>query len=146
LAALLLSLLILGKVFHSYHWLTVWDATTDPLGVIWLIFLIPAAIFSGMLLAIISPFKPKLVGFGYALVIAATLIAVFTQAQRVDFRRLTEQRAEQVKLAIDRFYAREGDYPQNLRQLIPRDTFLLPEPIVIFGQDWCYQGVMSFIV
>jgi hypothetical protein len=68
------------------------------------------------------------------------MIAVSARAQRVDFRQLTEERAERVTQAIETYYAREGRYPQDLRQLVPRYVLSLPGPVIIYGQDWCYDG------
>ena len=47
------------------------------------------------------------------------MIAVSAGAQRVDFRQLTKERAERVTHALETHYAREGHYPQDLRQLTP---------------------------
>ena len=61
-------------------------------------------------------------------------------AQRVDFRQLTEARAERVSEAIENYYGRYGRFPQNLSQLTPRYILSLPEPVIIYGQTWCYEG------
>jgi len=82
----------------------------------------------------------KWAGFLYSLLIPALMIAVSARAQRVDFRQLTEERAERVTQAIETYYAREGHYPQDLRQLVPRYVLSLPGPVIIYGQDWCYDG------
>jgi hypothetical protein len=68
------------------------------------------------------------------------MIAVSARAQRVDFRQLTEERAERVTQAIETYYAREGHYPQDLRQLTPWYALSLPGPVIIYGQEWCYDG------
>jgi hypothetical protein len=68
------------------------------------------------------------------------MIAVSARAQRVDFRQLTEERAERVTQAIETYHAREGHYPQDLRQLTPWYVLSLPGPVIIYGQDWCYDG------
>ena len=139
-AILILGTILIAKAFHNFYWLTVWDNTTDPLGYIWLVFPIFAAFFSGLLLSILLPTGQKWVGIGYALLISALMISVSADAQRADIRVLTEKRAERVSQALESYYAREGTYPQDLQQLIPRDILSLPEPMIIFGQAWCYDA------
>ena len=68
------------------------------------------------------------------------MILVSTLAQRVDFRALTSQRADRVVQSIESFYAREGHYPESLSELTPRFILVLPEPIIIYGQEWCYES------
>ena len=68
------------------------------------------------------------------------MIAVSARAQSVDFRQLTEERAERASQAIETYCAREGRYPQDLRQLTPGYVLSLPGPVTIYGQDWCFDG------
>jgi hypothetical protein len=137
---LVLGALLLAKTLHSLYWFTVWDNTYDSLG--YLLLLVPAlaALFSGVTLSITLSGRKKLAGFLYSLLIPALMIAVSARAQRVDFRQLTEERAERVTQAIETHYAREGRYPQDLRQLTPWYILSLPGPVIIYGQDWCYDG------
>jgi hypothetical protein len=72
------------------------------------------------------------------------MIAVSARAQQVDFRQLTEERAERVTQAIESYYAQEGHYPKDLGQLTPRHALWLPGPVIIYGQDWCYDGGNSY--
>jgi hypothetical protein len=74
------------------------------------------------------------------LIIPVLLIAVSALAQRVDFRQLTVERAKQVSQAIETSYDREGRYPQNLMQVTPWYMLSFPGPVIIYGQDWCYDG------
>jgi hypothetical protein len=137
---LALSALLLVKMLHTIYWLTVWDNTYDSLGYIWLVFPILAALFSGLLLSISLPNREKWTGVLYALLMPALMIGVSAQAQRVDFRQLTEKRAERVNQAIETYYARNGRYPQELQQLTPWTILSLSRPIIIYGQGWCYDG------
>jgi hypothetical protein len=65
---------------------------------------------------------------------------VYEFASTVDFRQLTEERAGRVNQAILAYQAREGSYPENLQQLIPRYLFTIPKPVIINRQNWCYDG------
>lgn len=139
LVVLVLGVLLLAKALHSLYWLMVWDATYDPLNYIWLFFPSLAVLLSGTMLAITLPGKAKLVGVLYVLLIPA-IIVIFIYAQRVDFRQLTEERAERTSKVVEAYYSREDRYPQNLQQLYPWYTLALPGPVIIYGQDWCYDG------
>jgi len=137
---LVLSALLLAKTLHNLYWLTVWDNTDDSLGYLWLVVPVVAVLFSGVMLSITLPGRIKLAGFLYSLLISALMIAVSARAQSVDFRQLTEERAGRTSQAIETYYARKGSYPQNLRQLTPGYVLSLPGPVIIYGQDWCYNG------
>jgi hypothetical protein len=136
---LVLSALLLAKVIHNFYGFMVWDTTYDSLGNLWLPFAVLVVLFSSAFLFSILPGRAKLAGFLYLLLVPA-LIAVSARAQRVDFRQLTEERAGRTSQAIEAFYAREGRYPHDLRQLIPWYILSLPGPVIIYGQDWCYDG------
>jgi membrane protein implicated in regulation of membrane protease activity len=137
---LVLSALLLAKALHNFYWFMVWDATGDSLGYFWLAVPVPAVLLSGVVLSIVLPGRTKLAGFLYSLLVLALVIGVSACAQRVDLRQLTEERAERVTQAIETHYAREGRYPHDLRQLTPWYVLSLPGPVIIYGQDWCYDG------
>jgi len=131
---------LLGKTLHHLYWFMVWDNTYDSLGYLWLLFLVLPVFLSGVTLSITLSGGMKWAGFLYSLLILGLMIAVSARAQRVDFRQLTEERAERVTQAIESYYTREGRYPQDLRQLTPWYILSLPGPVIIYGQDWCYDG------
>lgn len=135
-----LSALLLAKTLHNLYWLTFWDNTNDPLGYLWLGFPVLAALFSGVILSATLAGRTKLVGFLYSLLTVGLMIAISARAQSVDFRRLTEERAGRAGQAIETYYARQGRYPQDLRQATPWYVRSLPGPVIIYGQDWCYDG------
>ena len=134
------SAVLLAKTLHHLYWFTVWDNTYDSLGYLLLLVPVPAALFSGVTLSITLSGRMKWTGFLYSLLILGLMIAVCARAQSVDFRQLTEERAGRVSQAIETYYAREGRYPQDLRQLTPWYVLSLPGPVIIYGQDWCYDG------
>ena len=138
--SLLLGSLLLAKALHSLYWLTLWDNTYDGLGYIGLVFPFLAVFLAGLLLIVTLPAKAKVRGFMYWLFMPALLIVVSTFAQRVDFKQLTEERAERVSQALESYYNQKGHYPQDLNQLTPKYILSLPKPEILFGQDWCYDG------
>jgi len=138
--SLVLSVLLIIKIIHNLYWLTVWDNTYDPIEYIWLIVPIFAVLLSGLTLLVAVPYRTKLAGLLYILLVPAVMIAVSTVAQRVDFRQETIEGAERTVLAIEAFRRTEGYYPQSLQKLTPFYIFSLPKPMIFYGQDWCYQG------
>ena len=136
---LLVGALLIIKALFTLYDLTVWDNTYDSLGYIWLFFPILATLLAGLTLLAL-PSRTKMMSILYLLALPAVMISVSTLAQRVDFRVLTSQNAERVVQAIESFYAREGRYPESLSELTPRSILSLPEPLIIYGQAWCYES------
>ncbi|MFU8773774.1 MAG: hypothetical protein ACNA8H_15310 [Anaerolineales bacterium] len=141
---LILAAMILGKMLYNVYQLTLWDNTYDPLGHLWIIFPVAGSFVSGLMLSVGLPGKAKFISLAYALIVPGTLILVSTLAQQVDFRQLTEQRAERLVLAIDSYYRNNQRYPERLQDLTPRYVLSLREPVIIYGQDWCYQSGDGF--
>ena len=102
-----------------------------------------AVIFSSFLLFFVLLYRTKPAGFLYLLLIPA-LIAISARAQQVDFRQLTEERAKHVSQLIENHHDRVGRYPENLRELTPWYAFPLPGPVIIYGEDWCYDGSVDY--
>lgn len=137
---LILCALLIVKTLHNLYDLTVWDNTDDGLGYIWLYVPVFIVLLSGLTLSIILPGRIKLAGPIYSILIPILLIAVSTLAQRVDFRRETMKQAERAVRAIESYYARNGSYPKTLSQLGPWYSLSHPRPMIIYGQDWCYES------
>jgi hypothetical protein len=139
--ALLLCMFLLFKSLHNLYWLLVWDKTADGIGHFWMMFgPLPIAFITGLMLVVALEGKQKLAGLLYLLVIPGLLIVLVVRVPQVDVRQITEKRAEHVVRAIEAFHAQWGFYPPELRYLISWGTSRLPEPTIIYGQDWCYQG------
>ncbi len=137
--ALVLSALVLVKALHTFYGFMVWDSTGDSLGMLWLGMPVLSLLFSSALLSGLLPGNAKLAGLSYLLSIPL-MILLAARAQSVDFRRLTEARADRARQAIEAYYAREGRYARDLGQLTPWLVLSLPGPVVIYAQSWCYQG------
>lgn len=139
-----LSLLLLAKALHSLYWLLIWDSTYDPLNFFWLGLPLLGLFFIGTILFSVAEGKAKMAALFFGIGVPLLLIALAEQAQTVDFRQLTEQHAAQVSAAVEKYYDRNGRYPQNLHQLTPRYFLSLPKPVIIFGQTWCYDEGEAF--
>lgn len=138
--SLMLSALLVVKTLHNFYDLTLWDNTDDPLGYLWLIIPIFVVLLSGLMLSASLSEWMKLAGPMYSIFVSMLLIAVSALAQRVDFRVETAKRAERIVQAIEAYHAREGRYPEALSKTSPWYAIPLPKPMIIHGQDWCYQS------
>jgi len=132
--------ILVAKTLHHLYWFTIWDNTYDSLGYLLLLVPLIGVLLSGIVLSIALSGRMKLAGFVYPLLVFGLMVGISARAQDVDFHRLTQARAERVRQAVEAYRAREGRYPQDLRQLIPRYSLWLPGPVIIYGQDWCYDG------
>jgi hypothetical protein len=135
-----LGLLLLLKALHTTYWLFIWDSTGDSLDFLWLSFPILAVLFGGISLFFILPERTKLAAWLYLLLIPGLLIGVYSLTRSVDFRQLTEARAARTIEAVEAYYSQEGHYPESLGQLTPRYILSVPQPVIIYGQKWCYEG------
>jgi len=139
-ACIILGGVLVLKMLHNLYELTVWDSTYDPLTYLLLIVPIWAVLLSALMLFIILPQRTKLTGLLYLILIPGLMITVSARAQRIDFRQVTVRRADRTVQAIESFFAREGHYPGTLSELTPRYLLSVPEPMIIYGQDWCYES------
>jgi hypothetical protein len=141
---LIMAVMILSKMLYNVYHLTLWDNTYDPFDYLWILLPVAVGFVSGLMLSVGLPGKAKFISLAYALIVPGTLILVSNLAQQVDFRQLTEQRADRLVLAIDSYYQRNQRYPARLQDLSPRYVLALGEPVIIYGQDWCYHSGDDF--
>lgn len=138
--ALLLSGILLAAYLYNFYWLIIWDSAGDAINFLWLFSPLMSAIFAGAIILVTLPVRTRLAGLIYALLVPLLILTVYGIATLTNFRQLTTARAERVERAIQAYQAREGHYPQNLQQLIPRYLLSIPEPVIIYRQNWCYDG------
>ncbi|MAT98320.1 MAG: hypothetical protein CL608_14340 [Anaerolineaceae bacterium] len=135
-AFLLVGGLLLVKLPHSLYWLFVWDSTHDSFDILWLVIFVPLALFAGFMLAVRLPKQKHFWVLGLPLLPILTCLVVL----QVDYHELTVARADRVAVAVETFQDRNGRYPETLNQLTPWYLLSIPEPTIIYGQDWCYAG------
>ena len=136
----ILSALLLAVALRNYYWLAIWDSTYDGLGFLWLFIPIMGIFLATIGLVATLPRSAKLTALFYLLLLPPALLLVTERTNHVDFYQLTELRAERVNQAIKAYNIQAGTYPDNLQQLTPRHLRSLSEPMIIFGQDWCYDS------
>jgi hypothetical protein len=138
-ANLFLSMLLLAGALYKFYWFMIWDSTGDGLGYLWLPIPALAVLCATTLLLIALPEEIKLAAFSFLLLIPA-MVAITVFTQNVDFRQLTEERAERVSQAIERYFSRNEHYPRHLQDLTPWYMLGIPDPVIIYGQQWCYDA------
>jgi len=143
-----LILPILLLVGYQMWVAAVWDVATDGLRSIFLWLLISiAGIAAAMQLGWALPGKRKVAALAFAVVVPVSMMGAERMGTWGPYGEwgkmpiaVTEQRAEVVNRAIQRYYERNGYYPDALTNLTPRYLVYVPNPLIIPGQTWCYEG------
>jgi hypothetical protein len=124
---------------------SIWDDATDGLGwiMMWMLTSI-IGIGSAILVAWSMPPKRVWVAILFALAVPSMLVGANNLSHNdASFSKpilVTEQRADKIDKAIQRYYEKNNEYPQALSDLTPWYLLYTPNPLIIPGQDWCYQG------
>jgi hypothetical protein len=145
---LLLAASILVLMGYQIVLASVWDVATDGLAGIFLWLLISVlGIAAAMVMAWFLPNKRKLLALAFALIVPILMRCAFWIGTYGPDGKwgmspafVTERRAEMIDRAIQRYYEQRGGYPRVLNDLVPRNLVYIPQPIMIPGQTWCYEG------
>ena len=140
LRLLLASVLLLSLVYQIVMALA-WDEITDGLASVVIVdTVIFASISAGMLMAWSAIGWRRWIALGF--VVAVLLL--MSSAQSPWLHRsplaLTEERAEQVNQAVLRYHTQNARYPETLAVLTPWYLWRIPEPVMVRGLSWCYEG------
>ena len=136
LAALLL--LAMGYRIGSAR---VWDTATDGLGGVFLAMSTSAvSIAVAMVMELKLPNRRKLAARAFAILVPVAMWSAFSIGGKISPPALTEKRAERIDRAVQRFFERNDRYPAQLADLTPWYLWRIPEPVIIPGQTWCYEG------
>ena len=79
-------------------------------------------------------------GIAYAILVPLAMIGAARYGWSVPYHSITEDRALRIQSALEHFHTRAGRYPAALGELVPRDLVWIPVPVILPGEDWCYQG------
>ena len=134
-----LSTIIVSGTLYKFYGFMIWDSTYDALGFLWLPIPVLAIFSSTIMLSIYLPKDTKLIALFYIFLIPIMIIISF-HAQQLDYRQLTASRGARISRALDAYHAQNNHFPQNLQALIPRHFLTIPSPVIIYGQNWCYDG------
>lgn len=136
---------LLVYLAYTIVWASIWDQTSDGLGGImfatWSSF---AAIATGMLMGVTATKWYRSVGFIFAILVPALMFAAFSYGWSVSYHAITKERASRIQDAIESFYTENGRYSQELSELVPNYLLRIPEPIILRGESWCYQGGQDY--
>jgi len=140
-----LAILLLFYLSYTIFWGSLWDQTND--GLFGLFLMQPSAIVAvgtGMVMILAVSGKNRLAGLLFILVVPTVIYQSFETGWRVSYHEMTEKRAAHIARAIDQFHTREGYYPESLAVLTPRDLLFIRQPVVLAGEEWCYEGGMDY--
>ena len=140
-AFLALAVLLLGYFAYTVYWASIWDQTSDGLGgVFFLLYGSIASAAAGYVLVCILPGRHSLAGAAFAVLVPTLLYLAFHRGWEVSYHQLTEDRAAKIEVALERYYADQGRYPQELEALSPRYLLRVPDPVVLRTVGWCYRA------
>lgn len=144
LSLFITGILLIAGTAYALYWHTIWDSTSDGLASIFI--LLPSilvAIGSGIVIAIKGNVPAKITGILLGFLIPILLINVQESGWQVSYHEITENRAARIENALEKYFEREGNYPAQLSELTPRDMLFVRPPVILMGEEWCYQGQMD---
>ena len=141
----ILATLLLALLAFIIFWEGIWEQTVDlGMGVFIALIAGSAAIVTGMLWTVELRGKFRIAGFLYIILIPTMMYQAYEISSKSSYHTITENRANRIEKALDRFHAREGYYPDTLWSLVPRDILFIQGPIIIRGENWCYEGARDY--
>jgi len=136
-----LAMLLLAGLIYTILWGSIWDQTSDGMtGIVLSWFCSLVSIGAGVLMAFSLSGRQRIASLIFLIVVPVLLFQGFTLGWQISNLELTAGRAARIQRAVERFHARQQTYPAALDDLIPRDLLWLPEPVILKGEGWCYQG------
>jgi hypothetical protein len=93
-----------------------------------------------MLMAIFSSGWRRMLGLVFLAVVPLLLAQAFNRGWSVSYHAFTGKRADTIATSLEGYHARVGEYPQKLTGLTPGDMLTIPQPVILHGESWCYQG------
>ncbi|HEX6306348.1 MAG TPA: hypothetical protein VFZ76_19265 [Anaerolineales bacterium] len=133
--------LLLGALAYRIYWFSIWDQTKD--GLYGIVLMMPASLVgigAGMVMTLKSTGRTRLLGAAFAVLAPVVMMGAFQAGWAVDYHAITEGRAARIQGALERFHGRNGRYPAELSEMVPRDLLFVPQPVIFQGEGWCYEG------
>lgn len=148
LATLPLIALLVFLAGYQVMLASIWDVATDGLNGLFLLLVVTVTgIAAAAALAWSRPGRWKAAALVFAVVVSFSMQAAHRLGTYDPDGRwgklptlVTEQRAEAINQALQRYHNQNGRYPDALADLTPRYLVYLPTPFIIPGQSWCYAG------
>jgi hypothetical protein len=140
MAGSLASVLILYLAYIIF-WGSVWDQTSDGIfGVFISHQTALIAVGTGMIIALALRGAQRLAGIFFILILPVLFYQSFEAGWDVSYHEITEARAERITRALEVYRDREGQYPESLKALTPRDLLYIQQAMILAGEEWCYEG------
>jgi hypothetical protein len=140
LRLLLASVLLLSLVYQMVIALA-WDEITDGLASVIIVeTVIFASISAGMLMAWSTIGWRRWIALGFVVAVSLLMNSAYSPWLHRSPLALTEERAEQVNQAVLRYHTQNARYPETLAALTPWYLWRIPEPVMVPGLSWCYEG------
>ena len=144
LGRLLLAILLLGAYIYTFAWMWLWDGTNDGLrGLAVLTVSGVTALGAALVLGMTATGWRRWTGLAFPVLLVGLMAGVVSNAW-LDVsnptHQITEARAARIQEAVEQFQAKTGRYPADLQALVPGELWRIPQPVIIPGQEWCYQG------
>jgi hypothetical protein len=135
------SLIMLAFLAYAILWGGIWDQTMDMgFGFIAAPIAGYLAIGAAMLMTNKLEAKSRLAGLLYMILVPSLIFQAYETGRKISHQTLTEDRAGKIAAALLKYHEREGRYPEKLGDLVPRDLLFIPFPVILLGENWCYQG------
>jgi len=139
------AIILIACLAYTIYWGSVWDHTSDGLfGVFAAQLSAPVGIGAGMLMILALRGRYRLAGILFIIAVPIIIYQSFEAGWRVSYHEITERRAARIARALDRFHTREGHFPESLDTLMPRDLLLIQQPVILAGEEWCYEGSKDY--
>jgi hypothetical protein len=138
---LFLAVIVLVFITYSAYMESVWAQTRD--GPSSLLLFLPAGIsaaVAGIVLVIVFKGWLRLGGVAFGALVTLLILLAANMGGQVPYKQATENRAERIVFALERYYGDHGSYPESLRELAPRYLLVIPEPLILRDVGWCYRG------
>ena len=140
LRLLLAAVLLLSLVYQMVLALA-WDEITDGLASVVIVeTVVFASISVGMLMAWSTMAWRRWIALGFVVAVSLLMNSADSTWLRRSPLALTKERAEQVNQAVLRYHTQNGRYPETLAALTPWYLWRIPEPVMVRGLSWCYEG------
>ena len=140
-----LAAVLLGYLAYTVVWASIWDQTSDGLGgVMFATWSSLVAIAAGMVMGVTATKWYRSAGFVFAMLVPALMFAAFSYGWSVSYHAITEERASRIQGALESYYEENGRYPKELSELVPNYLFRISAPVIIRGENWCYQGGQNY--
>jgi hypothetical protein len=98
------------------------------------------AILTGMLMVGTSRGRARIAGTAYIILVPVLIIGAYILGWLFEPQVITQDRAQRIAQAVEKYHQQNGVYPSNLEALTPQYMPYILGPLTGRGQVWCYQG------